>query len=528
MSVQPDFPPRDDEATPTTEPTDTTTLPVEVTPYDEHNQALLEAVHPQDRINPEPLDRYHLVVVGAGTAGLVTAAIAAGLGAKVALVERHLMGGDCLNVGCVPSKAIIRAARAWSEARQAEREFGGPSVSGEGDFGKVMERMRALRAGIAPHDSVERYSELGVHVFLGEGRFTGRDTLEVDGRTLRFRRAVVATGARAAAPPIPGLEEAGYLTNESIFSLTEPPDTLVSIGAGPIGLEMAQSFARFGSKVHVLDRSEKIMGREDRDAAAVVHRAMEADGVTFHLGASIERVEERGGKKIVVATVDGEKREIEGDALLVAAGRKPNVDGLGLDVAGVDVGRRGIDVDDRMRTSNKRIFAIGDVASRYLFTHAADAQARMVVANALFFGRRKATSLVMPWTTYTSPEVAHTGYYENDAQEAGFPVETLTLSLAEIDRARLDGDTEGFLRVHLKKGSDRILGATIVAEHAGEMISEFTQAIVNGVGLKKLGDAIRPYPTQSEVVRRAADTLRRRALTPRAKSLFSLFFRVFR
>lgn len=500
-----------------------------IEPRDEHNRRLIENVHPQDWVNPEPAGRYHLVVIGAGTAGLVSAAGAAGLGAKVALIERHLLGGDCLNVGCVPSKGVIRASRAWQDARHAADRFGGPAigVGVRGDFGAAMERMRRLRAGISVHDSAARFRSLGVDVFLGDGRFTGPDTIEVGGKRLRYRRAVIATGARAAVPPIPGLAEAGYLTNETIFNLTALPSRLVVIGGGPIGCEMAQTFARFGSRVSLLDKDGHVLVREDADAAEIVQQAMQKDGVRFELHMKVLEVKRQGGESVVVIESQGERREIEADGILVAAGRAVNVEGLGLEAAGVKYTQRGVEVDDNLRTSNKKIFACGDVASRFQFTHIADAQARIVIQNALFFGRSKASALTVPWCTYTTPEIAHVGLYERDAKERGTEVDTLTVPLSSVDRAILDGADEGFLRLHLEKGKDRILGATLVAEHAGDMIGELCLAITHGIGLGKIASVIHPYPTQGEVVKKAADQWRRTKLTPGVKKLFERWFRMF-
>ena len=501
-------------------------LPLAEAPVGEHDRRLLDTVHPAAWRNPEPADGYHLVVLGAGTAGLVTAAIAAGLGARVALVERALMGGDCLNVGCVPSKAVIRAARGWKAATEAAARFGGPATTGGGDFAAAMERMRRIRADISPVDGARRFrDELRVDVFLGEGRFVSRDALEVGGARLRFRRAVIATGGRPAAPPIDGLAEAGYLTNESVFSLTELPEHLAVIGGGPIGCEVAQAFARFGARVTVLEDGPQLLPHDDPEAAALVAAALRQDGVEIVLGAKTERVERAGGGVTVRWTRGGAAESTTASHLMVAAGRAPNVEGLGLEAAGVKSTRQGVEVNEHMRTANPRIFAIGDVASKFRFTHAADAQARMVVRNALFFGRGKASDLVIPWCTYTSPEVAHVGLTAKEAKERGAAVETLTIPLHDVDRARLDGEEEGFLRVHLKAGSDRILGATLVAEHAGDLISQLTQAMTAGVGLGKVGETIFPYPTQAEVIRKAADAWRRTKLTPRAKSAFRLFFR---
>ena len=332
------------------------------------------------------------------------------------------MGGDCLNVGCVPSKALIGAARSWQAARTSADAFGGPASTGAGRFAAAMERMRRLRAGISPVDGAPRFRELGVDVFFGEGRFTSREALAVDGRALPFRRAVIATGSRPARPPIPGLDATGYLTNETIFALSELPARLLVLGAGPVGCEMAQAFARFGSRVTLLEQADQILPREDADAARLVERAMASHGVRV-----LRRVQRaprgaRGGVRVLHVQRDGRAEAIEGEQLLVAVGRTPNVEGLGLEAAGVSYDARGIAVDDRLRTTNPRIFAVGDVASRYRFTHAADAQARLVVANALFFGLGggKASRLVIPGSTYTSPEVAHVGLTGPEA-EAGVP-----------------------------------------------------------------------------------------------------------
>jgi len=501
---------------------------VRVEPFDEYNRVLVAQVHPPGWVNPVPAGRYHLVVLGAGTAGLVTASIAAGLGARVALIERHLMGGDCLTVGCVPSKALIAAARSWQAAAESSRTFGGPAISGEGDFAQVMGRMRRLRAGLSRIDGASRYRDLGVDVFLGEGRFIAADTLEVGGQQLRFRRAVIATGARAAVPPIPGLAEVGYLTNETVFGLTELPPRLVVLGAGPIGCELAQAFGRFGSAVTLLDEAERVLPLDDPDAAAVVARAMESDGVRLGLGATIARVERRGREQIVHFTLEGRAEELAADQVLVATGRAANVEGFGLEVAGVAHDALGVNVDDRLRTSNPRIYAAGDVCSAYQFTHAADAAARLVVANALFFGigGGRVSRLIIPWTTYTTPEVAQVGLTELEARAVGRRIQTITVPMAEVDRAVLEEATSGFLRIHLEAGTDRILGATLVAEHAGDMIGEIALAMTAGIGLARIGSTIHPYPTQAEVFRKAADAWRRTKLTPTARRAFQAFFRL--
>ncbi len=489
-------------------------------PLDEHNERLLQAVHPPQWTNPIPSGRYNLVVIGAGTAGLVTAAGAAGLGARVALIERRLMGGDCLNFGCVPSKAIIRAARAAADVRDAHA-FGIEAPPGATtDFGAVMERMRRLRARIAPHDSAERFRSLGIDVFIGDARFTGPDTVEVAGQSLRFARACIATGARPATPPIPGLAEAGFLNNENVFTLTELPRRLAVLGSGPIGCELAQCFARFGSSVTVVEMAQQILPREDRDAADIVTSALKRDGIDFKLGAAVTRVEQSaGGKTLVFKGAGGEERALV-DEILVGVGRAPNVEGMGLEAAGVRFDpRAGVDVNVRLRTSNPRIYAAGDVCSTYKFTHAADAMARIVIQNALFFGRARASRLVMPWCTYTDPEIAHVGMYEKDARGRGIATSSIVVELQAVDRAILDGE-KGLLKVLLRKGSDRILGATLVSRHAGETISELSAAVTHGLGLRKLATVIHPYPTQAEVIKRAADSYNRTRLTPGVKRLF--------
>jgi pyruvate/2-oxoglutarate dehydrogenase complex dihydrolipoamide dehydrogenase (E3) component len=459
------------------------------------------------------------VVVGAGAAGLVSAAGAAGLGAKVALVEKHLMGGDCLNVGCVPSKALISAARVAAEARNAEA-FGVRVDGVKVDFAAVMERMRRLRAGIAPHDSVQRFSGLGVDVYLGEGRFTSPTTLTVDGRTLEFSRAVIATGARAVALGIPGLEEAGYLTNETVFSLTELPRRLAVIGAGPIGCEMAQAFRRFGSEVALFEAETRILPREDADAAAILDRHLRAEGIRLVLCGHVTCVERRATDVIIHCEAGGRRDELACDAILLGIGRAPNVEGLGLEAAGVAYDKRGVTVNDYLQTTNQRIYAAGDIASQFKFTHMADALARIVLTNALFGGRKKASALHAPWCTYTQPEIAHVGLYEHEVVARGHAVHTITIPMNEVDRAVLEGTGDGFLRVHLRKGTDRILGATLVAEHAGDMISEITVAMVGKRGLGTIAKAIHPYPTQAEVIKKAADAYNRGRLTPRVKKLF--------
>ncbi|REJ75074.1 MAG: mercuric reductase [Acidobacteria bacterium] len=503
---------------------------VRIEPWDEHNQRLVANVHPADWSNPAPKERYHLVVIGAGTAGLVTAIVAANLGADVALIERHLMGGDCLNVGCVPSKGIISAARAWDHRRR--EPFGAAPPAGDGDFAAAMERMRQLRAGISHVDSARRFSDAGVDVFLGAGRFVSDREVEVDGARLRFRRAVIATGARAAAPPIPGLDRVEHLTNETVFSLTERPRHLIVIGAGPIGCEMAQAFAQLGARVSLIDQADQVLVREDRGAAEVVQAAMQHDGVELFLGAEIGEIAQSadgaGGDaaKIVRLTDrDGAEHELRGDRLLVAVGRAPNVEGLGLEEVGVEYDRSGVKVDDKLRTTNRRIYAAGDVTPHLKFTHLADAHAGIVIQNALFLPTAKTAKLTVPWVTYTSPEIGHVGLYEHQAKEQGVAIDVIEVPLDDVDRAILDGEQEGFLKLVLKKGSDRILGATLVASHAGDMMPPLALAVTHGLGLKTFAGTIFPYPTQGEVLKKAANLWRKQRLSPRVAKVLRLWFR---
>ena len=492
-------------------------------PEDAYNQTLVTNVHPRDWTNPEPAPSYNLVVLGGGTAGLITAAGAAGLGAKVALVEREHLGGDCLNVGCVPSKALLRAARVAADVRDAG-QYGVEVPPGtQVNFPAVMERMRRLRSEISPHDSAQRYrDELGVDVFLGEGRFVDSDSVEVDGQHLRFRRAVIATGARAMPLPIPGLAEAGYLTNETVFSLTELPKRLAIIGAGPIGCEMAQAFARFGSQVTLLEVMPQILIREDKDAAVLIQAALIRDGVSLVLGCQIIGVERDGQDKVIRVEKDGQQEEVRVDAVLLGVGRAPNVEGMNLEAVEVDFDtRQGVKVDDRLQTTNPRIYAAGDICSPYKFTHMADALARIVIQNTLFVGRAKASTLTVPWCTYTDPEIAHVGLYEHEAEKQGIAIQTFHQEMGQVDRAVLESDTDGFVKIHTQAGKDTILGATIVTRHAGEMISELTLAMVGGLGLGTLARTIHAYPTQAEAIKRAADAYNRTRLTPRVKSLFT-------
>lgn len=488
-------------------------------PDTDANQELRRQVAPSDWKNPTPDGTYNLVVVGAGSGGLVSAVGAAGLGAKVALVERHALGGDCLNVGCVPSKALLSAAKTAATVRRAGAH-GVNTADVKVDFPAMMERMRRLRARIAPNDSAERLRSLGVDVYLGEGVFTDERTIAVGDRQLRFSKAVIATGARAVVPPLPGLAEAEPLTNESVFSLTELPRRLAILGAGPIGCEMAQAFARFGSEVHLFEKRDRILPKDDAEAAEVVQHALEEDGVRIHFGAKMEAIHREGKSRQIVSSKNGTSSKHEVDEILVGMGRAPNVEGLGLEAAGVRYdARTGVEVDAHLRTSNRRVFAVGDACLKLKFTHTADATARLVIQNALFKGRKRHTDLLVPWCTYTSPELAHVGVSGEEARERhGDALQTFTQSFAESDRAIVEGDEAGFARIHAVKG--RIVGATIVGAHAGELISEVSVAMRAGMKLGDLAGVIHPYPTLAEAVRKTGDAYKRTQLTPLVEKLF--------
>jgi pyruvate/2-oxoglutarate dehydrogenase complex dihydrolipoamide dehydrogenase (E3) component len=507
---------------------------IDLAPRDEHDAALLAHVHPPDWNNPQPQPLYDLVAIGGGTAGLVSAAIAAGLGGKVALIERHLLGGDCLNYGCVPSKALIRAARAVYEVRRVA-EFGvsvgnalrGVPSSSENrqhiervlvDFAAIMARMRRLRAGISEHDSAQRFTSLGVDVFFGTARFTGPQTIEIDGQALRFKRCVIATGSRAAMPNVPGLADVGCLTNETIFSLTELPPRLAVIGGGPIGCELAQAFCHFGSRVTLIQRGPRLLPRDDPAASEILDRQFQRDGIKLLYNATPLRAEMAVDTRRLIVRAGDQEQVIDADAILVAAGRAPNVEGLGLEAASVTYSSRGVEVNDFLQTTNPRIFVAGDIAGSYQFTHAADAMARICIQNAFFslggLGRKRLSKLVVPWTTYTDPEVAHIGLTPQAAKEQGIAIDSYREELRRVDRAVLDGDDEGFAVIHCRRGTPRVVGCTIVARHAGEMIGEVSLLMTAGLKLRALAATIHCYPTQVEVLKRIGDQYQKSRLTP--------------
>lgn len=497
-----------------------------IQPVDEYNRSLIAHVHPLDWVNPKPKELYDLVVIGAGTAGLVVAAGAAGLGLglKVALIEKNLMGGDCLNVGCVPSKCVIRSSRVVADILKAPIFGIHPQVDIDINFEEVMERMRKIRSDISHNDSAERFRNIGVDVFFGSAKFVGEKTIAVNDQQLRFKKAVIASGARASTPKIDGIDEVGYLTNENVFSLTERPKRLAVIGGGPIGCELAQAFHRLGCDVTLLHKNPQLLDREDVEAAGIVEQEFIREGINLLLGCNISRVENTNTGKVVSYQHNGIVNQIEVDEILVSTGRSPNVEGLNLEAVGVGYDKHhGVKVNDYLQTTNPHIFAAGDVCMNWKFTHAADAAARIVIKNTLFspfgLGKSKLSDLVMPWVTYTDPEIAHVGLYAEEAKARGIEADEINIPFSSVDRAIYDGETEGFVKILHQRGSDRILGATIVARHAGEMISEITLAIVANQGLNMLSSVIHSYPTQADAVKKAADAYRKTLLTSRTKSI---------
>jgi pyruvate/2-oxoglutarate dehydrogenase complex dihydrolipoamide dehydrogenase (E3) component len=439
-----------------------------------------------------------LCVIGAGSGGLSVAAGAVQMGASVVLIEKHRMGGDCLNTGCVPSKALLAAGHAAQAAREAHRfgvELPEPSVH----FDRVHAHVHDVIAGIAPHDSVERFEALGCNVIQGAATFTGPREVVAGGQVIRARRFVVATGSRAAVPPIPGLREVPFLTNESVFELTERPEHLIVMGGGPIGVEMAQAFRRLGSAVTLLERAQ-ILPRDEPEAAALLRDALRREGVVLEEGAAVAAV--HPGIEVEFDQ-DGARRSILGTHLLVAAGRVPHTEGLGLDLAGIATTPRGITVDARLRTSNSRVFAIGDVAGGPQFTHVAGHHAGIVIRNALFGLPAKVDYRALPWVTYADPELAHVGMTEAEARKAGEAVTVLTEALSHNDRARAERAPEGLVKIVLG-GAGRVLGATIVAPRAGEMISLWGLAVQQKLKIGAVAQMIAPYPTMSEIAKRAA------------------------
>lgn len=444
-----------------------------------------------------------ICVIGGGSGGLSVAAAAAAFGVPVVLIEKGKMGGDCLNTGCVPSKALLAAAKHAQGFRA--NGFGIAPARPEIDFSKVHDHVHGVIAAIAPVDSKERFTGLGVRVIEGAARFTDAQTVAAgDGITIKARRFVIATGSSPAVPPIPGLDRTPHLTNESIFDLTERPEHLVVIGGGPIGLEMAQAFRRLGAKVTIIE-ALRPLAKDDPECAAVVLAQLEREGIDIRSGAKVVRVEQTGDAvQVVVAAGDGEEA-VQGSHLLVATGRKPTTEGLGLDAAGIKHERTGIVVDKGLRTTNKKVYAIGDVAGRAQFTHVANYHAGLVIRNALFRLPVKANDGIIPWVTYTDPELAHVGLTEDQARERHRRIRILRWPFRDNDRAEAERTPYGHIKVVTSKGG-RILGATIVGTHAGELIATWSLAISQGLNIRAFTGMIVPYPTRAEISKRAAIT----------------------
>ena len=448
---------------------------------------------------------YDLLVIGAGPAGLAAARGAAAVGVPVALIEAHHIGGNCLHEGCIPSKTIIRSAQLIAEMRNATRFGVDTPAEIIVDFAAVMTRMRRVRDRILRVDSAARLQAEGIAVHVGHARFVAADAVDVDGTRLQFGKALIATGSRPLLPDIDGLAAAGFLTNESVFELTRLPPSLLVIGGGPLGCELAQAFARFGSRTLICHSEPLFLPKEERDAAQMVSDALARDGVEIHLNCSVVAVRLEGGRKHVTLVTDGNRSTTVVDEILTGIGRLPAVQGLDLEKAGVAYdAESGIQVDDFLRTRNPRIFAAGDVCLEHAFTHTAEASARIVVRNALLRGRQRMSALTVPWCTYTDPQVAHVGLYVRQARAQGIPVKTYTVPMHDVVRAITDGDEDGFVKIHVREGSDRILGATIVGRNAGELINNVSLAMVAGLGLRRLARVIHAYPTQGEAVCQAA------------------------
>jgi pyruvate/2-oxoglutarate dehydrogenase complex dihydrolipoamide dehydrogenase (E3) component len=467
---------------------------------------------------------YHLIVIGAGSGGLVCAAGAAGLGAKVALIEKSKMGGDCLNTGCVPSKAIIRAAKLRYDAKRS-RDFGLKAAAEEVNLAEVMASVREVQTKIAPHDSQERFEGLGVDVYRKKFSFISPFEVSDGENILRAKRIVLATGSSPAVPDIPGLANVAFRNSENIWDLEELPQRLVVLGGGPIGCELAQTFSRLGSKVILVQRS-RLLSREDPEVSEFLKEIFEEEGIQLRLGWRPREVIKDGEiKAVLLHHPDEGEEKIYFDEILVALGRKPNTEGLQLETGGVKVEAAKIPVDSYLRTSTKHIYACGDVTGPFLFTHTADHQARTVLRNALFPGKSKINYQVIPWSTFTDPEVARLGMSEIEAMEKGVAVEVYRYLLTDLDRAVCDREDRGFIKVLTPRGSDKILGVSLVSPHAGDLLPEWILAMSQNIGLKTISNLIHVYPTLSEINKRVAGAFQNSRLTPRYKKILSRYFR---
>ena len=486
---------------------------------DDHAHRLrLANVGPPDWTNPKPLSCYDLVILGAGPAGLAAAEAAAALGATVALVERNLLGGSCLNTACIPSKTLIRTTRLYGEMLDARRYGAVPPEPLLVDFAAAMARVRRVRSHLSGNESARRLSDAGIALFFGAARFLGEDALDVGGDRLHFRKALIATGASSAVTQIPGLADAGFLTSDTVFDLAELPKRLVVIGGGPLGCELAQAFCRLGSRTSIVQDLPLFLGGEERDAAQLLSDAFARDGIEVRLNTTALAVRVVDGEKHVDLISDDYRSTIVADAILTGLGRVPNVQGLDLERAGIEYTiEDGIRVDDFLRSSNPNVYAAGDVCLEHKFSHTASASARIAVDNALSGGEQRMSALVIPWCTYTDPEIAHVGMFVREANRHDIPIKTFTIPMHQVTRAVTDGEDRGFVKIHVREGSDCILGATIVAQHAGEMINEITLAMVAGIGLGQLAQVIHAFPTQADAIRKAALAYTRTQAVPRLR-----------
>ena len=469
----------------------------------------------------------NLVVIGAGSAGLVTAYVAAAAKAKVTLIERDQMGGDCLNTGCVPSKAIIRSARIAAYIERS-REFGLVAGPLQVDFPKVMQRVRDVIARIEPHDSVERYMELGVDCLSGSARITSPWTVEVNGAQITTRSIVIATGGRPAVPPIPGLEQINYLTSDTIWRLERLPQRLLVLGGGPIGCELAQAFRRLGSEVTLVEMAPRLLAREDPQTSTAVEQRFVEEGIQLLTGHTAEAFENDGGNPSVLCTGKNGTTRVAFDEVLVAVGRRANTDGLDIGNAGLELNPNGtIPVNEYLQTRHRHILACGDVTGPYQLTHAAGFQGWYCAMNALFghIKRFKVDYTVMPWAVFTDPEVARVGLTADEASAQGIAYEITRYGIDDLDRAIADSEANGFVKVITKKGSDRILGATVVGHHAAELITEYVTAMKYGMGLRKILNTIHIYPTLAEANRFAAGNWQKARISPLALKIAERFHR---
>jgi pyruvate/2-oxoglutarate dehydrogenase complex dihydrolipoamide dehydrogenase (E3) component len=472
-------------------------------------------LQPAARPKPPKKFDYNLAVIGGGAAGLVASYIAAAVKARVILIEKHRMGGDCLNTGCVPSKALIRTARLIALGKRAS-EFGIERIEAEFDFGKIMERVQTVVETVAPHDSVERYTGLGVDVAVSSARLVSPWTIEITGetgtRTVSARSIVIAAGARPLIPPIPGLDQTGYLTSDTIWNLRKAPKRLLVLGGGPIGCELAQCFARLGVHVTLIEMAPRLLLREDPEVSALVEARFRREGIDLKPGHTAKRFLVENGEKVLLAEHDGGTVRIAFDEVLVALGRAANVAGYGLEELGVALSpKKTIQVDAFQATNYPHIFACGDVSGPYQFTHTAAHQAWYAAVNALFGCIKKFRTdySVIPWATFTDPEIARVGLNEQEAREQGISYETSLYDLAELDRAIADGETQGFVKVLTVPGKDRIIGVTIAGEHAGDLIAEFILAMKHRIGLNEILGTIHIYPTLAEANKYAAGVWKR-------------------